>query len=71
MSLKKGSSDYNPLFNNWAECEYIDVCTFSLTGCEAKNGKENCGLWRDWKKLDLEELFRETVDENKNYLLKF
>lgn len=54
-SLKNSEGLYE---SNWTECEYIDVCTFSLTKCEAKERKENCGLWRDWKILDLQELFK-------------
>jgi hypothetical protein len=57
--------------NNWAEYEYIIVCESSRTGCDVKDSKERCGLWNTWRSLDLASLFKENVDENKNYLLNF
>jgi hypothetical protein len=57
--------------NNWAECEYFDVCEGARKGCDAKDNKENCGNWRNWYSADLNVLFKKNVDLNGNYLLDF
>ena len=60
-----------PLGDNWAECEYFDVCGYIKQGCDAKNSKKECFLWNDWLSFDLKQLFEQNVDSNGNYLLKF
>jgi hypothetical protein len=54
---------------NFTKCEYFDICGYARTGCDEKNNKEECGLWHNWHSVDLNNLFKEKVDNDKNYLL--
>jgi hypothetical protein len=55
---------------NGLECEYYHVCCDARTGCDAEE-KSKCGLWNNWKSADFALLFKELIDDDKNYLFKF
>jgi len=51
-------------------CEYQEVCQYCKVRCSFED-KSKCGDWHSWKYISLNELFKENIDENKNYLLDF
>jgi hypothetical protein len=55
---------------NGLECEYYDVCCDARRGCDAEE-KSRCGLWNGWKSADFALLFKELIDNDKNYLFRF
>jgi hypothetical protein len=51
-------------------CEYYDVCRDLGRKC-AYEDRIKCGDRHSWMYIDLNELFKEKIDSNKNYLLDF
>jgi hypothetical protein len=50
------------------KCEYKEVCQYCKVRCSFGNRSE-CGDWHSWKYISLNELFKEKIDDEKNYLL--
>jgi hypothetical protein len=51
-----------------SKCEYNDVCRDCEIRCSFER-KWDCGYWRNWKSVDLNNVFKEKVDDNGNYFL--
>jgi hypothetical protein len=67
----RAKSEEHEINGEYAEgCEYSDVCRCAKIQCTDKN-KYDCGDWHVWKHVDLENLFKDKKDENRNYLLDF